>query len=229
MRLLLFDIDGTLVDTRGAGLTALLDAVEEVFEVERTVLPPLDLAGATDFGVVNWLFGELGCEPEEGLRRRYLDVYLRYLELRLNESLFGGVTLPGVRSLLAALEERGEAVTLGLLTGNVREGAMRKLRRFDLAQWFEEGAFGDDAADRNLLGPIAVRRFDERLGYRFEPEEVIVIGDTTRDVACARAMGARCLAVATGTHERERLQQAGAWQCLDDLTDTGRVTNLLLA
>jgi len=229
MRLLLFDIDGTLVDTCGAGLTALLDAVEEVFEVERSVLPPLDLAGATDFGVVNWLFGELGRAPDDTLRGRYVEAYLRHLQRRLDEPQFVGIALPGVRLLLAALRNAGEQVVLGLLTGNVREGAMRKLRRFDLAHWFEEGAFGDDAADRNLLGPIAVQRFDARLGWGFTADQVIVIGDTTRDVACAQAMGARCLAVTTGTHKRERLQQAGAWRCLDDLTETDRVVDLLTA
>lgn len=104
---------------------------------------------------------------------------------------------------------------------------MQKLRRFELNGWFAEGAFGDDAADRNVLGPIAVRRFDALLGRGFAEDQVIVIGDTTRDVACAQAMGARCLAVATGTHEREKLEQAGAWCCLDDLTDTDRVLDLL--
>lgn len=227
MKLLLFDIDGTLVDMRGAGLAALLDAVEEVFEVDRAKLPPLDLAGATDFGVVNWLFAQLGREPTEVLRRRYLEVYLKQLQQRLDEPAFNGWVLPGVELLLKELGAGQEHLTLGLLTGNVREGAMRKLRRFDLDGWFAEGAFGDDASDRNLLGPIAVQRFDARLGRGFAAEQVIVIGDTTRDVACAQAMGARCLAVATGTHEREKLEQAGAWHCLDDLTDTARVVELL--
>ncbi len=233
MRLLLFDIDGTLVDTRGAGLTALLDAVEEVFERDRREIPTLDLAGATDFGVVQWLFQQLGRAPEPEIRDRYLTVYLRHLQRRLDESQFGGVELPGVRRLLEALGQlqagQQERVALGLLTGNVREGAMRKLRRFDLAHWFGEGAFGDDAADRNLLGPIAVQRFDARLGRGFGPDQVLVIGDTTKDVACAQAMGARCLAVATGTHERERLEQAGAWRCLDDLTDTALVVEWLMS
>lgn len=233
MRLLLFDIDGTLVDTRGAGLTALLDAVEEVFETDRREVPPLDLAGATDYGVVEWLFQQLGRVPEAELRDRYLTVYLKHLQRRLDEPQFAGVALPGVRILLEALGQvqaaEEERVALGLLTGNVREGAMRKLRRFDLAHWFGEGAFGDDAADRNLLGPIAVQRFDERLGRGFGPDQVLVIGDTTRDVACAQAMGARCLAVATGTHERERLERAGAWRCVDDLTDTTLVMEWLMS
>lgn len=226
MRLLLFDIDGTLLDTRGAGLGALLDAVEEVFEVPRDLVPPLDLAGATDGGVMRFLLGSLGRRDEAALRQRYWESYLGHLERRLNEEAFAGVALPGVRGLMEALAGMPE-VRLGLLTGNVREGARRKLRRFELEAFFEEGAFGDDAEDRNLLGPVAVKRFESRAGRPIAVDEVVVIGDTVKDVACARALGARCLAVATGVHGRAGLVESGAWHCLDDLGDTERVVDLL--
>jgi phosphoglycolate phosphatase len=228
MRLLLFDIDGTLVDTRGAGLAALLDAVEQVFEVDRESIPALDLAGATDGGVMRTLFGHLGIPDDLAIRARFIEAYLKRLEHRLNAAYFEGVTLPGVLELVQALSGE-EQVMMGLLTGNVRGGAEQKLRRFNLHSFFVDGSFGDDADDRNLLGPVAVKRFEERCGRGIMPAEVIVIGDTPRDVACAAAFGARCLAVATGVHGRTGLDGSGAWMCLDDLRDTRQVVELLMS
>ncbi len=227
MRLLLFDIDGTLIDTGGAGREALLDAGAEVFAVQRASLPPLDLAGATDGGVMSGLFRHFGIQDEDDLRRRFVSAYLRYLEARLNAEDFAGILLPGVRSLLEVLTACPDEFSLGLLTGNVRQGALLKLLRFDLRAPFADGAFGDDADDRDLLGPVAVSRFEQRLGRRFGNERVLVIGDTIKDVRCATALGARCLAVATGAHDRARLEQAGAWECLDNLNDTRQVLDLL--
>jgi phosphoglycolate phosphatase len=226
MRLLLFDIDGTLMDTRGAGLAALLDAVEDVFEVGRDTVPALDLAGATDGGVMRSLFGSLGREDDVEVRRRYLECYLGHLKRRLNDEAFVGVALPGVFELMEALVTVPD-VKLGVLTGNVRVGAEHKLRRFALDHYFEDGAFGDDADDRNLLGPVAVKRFESQLGMSIPADEVIIIGDTVKDVACARAFGARCLAVATGVHGRTGLVESGAWVMLDDLQDTAKVVSLL--
>jgi len=226
MRLLLFDIDGTLVDTRGAGLAALLDAAEDILEVERESVPVLDLAGATDGGVMRSLFGALGRADDAAIRQRYLECYLGHLKRRLQDEAFGGEALPGVATLMEALAKVPQ-VKLGLLTGNVRMGADHKLRRFALDHYFEDGAFGDDADDRNLLGPVAVRRFEAQAGVGIPVDEVIIIGDTVKDVACARALGARCLAVATGVHGRTGLVESGAWICLDDLQDTERVVMLL--
>lgn len=226
MRLLLFDIDGTLVDTRGAGLAALLDAVEEVLEVDRNTVPALDLAGATDGGVMRSLFGSLGLSDEVDRRRKYLDCYLGHLERRLHDDCFAGVALPGVFELLEELAGLTH-VKLGVLTGNVRTGANHKLRRFALDHYFEDGAFGDDADDRNLLGPVALGRFETKVGRPIPVDDVIIIGDTVKDVACAKAFGAKCLAVATGVHGSEGLVESGAWICLEDLRDTKRVVSLL--
>lgn len=227
MRLLLFDIDGTLLDTGGAGREALLDAGAEIFGVERSAMPPLDLAGATDGGVMRGLFRHFHLRDEPNLRQRFIAAYLRHLETHLQAADFPGTLLPGARDLVHALARRPDAFTLGLLTGNVRRGAALKLRRFDLHHSFPDGAFGDDADDRDLLGPVAVSRFEARLQRRLEPERVLVIGDTTKDVRCAAALGVRCLAVATGAHDRARLEQAGAWRCLNDLSDTSHVLDLL--
>ncbi len=227
MRLLLFDIDGTLLDTGGAGREALLDAGAEVFQIERAAMPPLDLAGATDGSVMRGLFQHFAVQDEPALRQRFITAYLVHLQARLHAGDFPGVLLPGTRALIQTLQTQPDAFALGLLTGNVRHGATLKLRRFDLHEPFADGAFGDDADDRDHLGPVAVRRFEALLQRRFDAGQVIVIGDTIKDVRCAAALGARCLAVATGAHDRALLEQEGAWRCLDNLSDTSQVLDLL--
>lgn len=227
-RLLLFDIDGTLLDTGGAGGASLLDAAEEVFGIARETLPPLDLAGATDGGVMRRLFGHVGHELGEDLARRYLAAYLRYLQGRLNHESFAGRMLPGVEALLPVLAGHG-GLDIGLLTGNVRVGAELKLRRFQLDSYFLDGAFGDDAEDRNLLGPFALQRIQAITGHQYAPEDVIVIGDTPKDIACARAIGARCLAVGTGVFNTAELHPHEPWQCLENLADTARVRDMLVS
>lgn len=226
-RLLLFDIDGTLMDTGGAGGASLLDAVEDVLGVSRSQLAPLDLAGATDAGVVRSLFSQTGHDLQDALVNQYLARYLIRLRERLHHDSFTGRLLPGVESLLLQLRTLAQA-DLGLLTGNVREGASIKLQRFQLDSFFLEGAFGDDAEDRNLLGPFATRRIQAITGHEYSPEDIIVIGDTPKDIACARAIGARCLAVGTGTFQAAALVSHSPWQCLEDLSETDRICDLLL-
>jgi phosphoglycolate phosphatase len=127
--------------------------------------------------------------------------------------------LPGVRNLLETLEQRGDILS-GLLTGNSEEGARIKLEHFDLWKFFRCGAFGDDVADRNHLFDVAVQRA-EAFGVRdVRPADVVVVGDTVLDVACAQAAGARSVAVATGPSDVETLRQCGADLVMDDLSDT---------
>jgi phosphoglycolate phosphatase len=224
--LLLFDIDGTLLDTGGAGAGALLDAAEAVFGVRREELPPLDLAGATDGGVIRKIFEDARHDHCEEKAYAFRECYLQRLHERLQHRDFSGRLLDGVMPLLSHLQSR-HGFSIGLLTGNIRRGAEIKLKRFSIDHHFADGGFGDDGEHRNDLGPVAVSRMERATGRRFGPEQIIVIGDTPKDIACAHAMGARCLAVATGRFKRVELAAFQPWRVLDDLADWERVLEAL--
>ena len=232
-KLLLFDIDGTLVDTGGAGLSSLREGFHEAFPEHRDdPFPPLELGGATDHGIVRGLFGHFGIEDDGDRRRRFFSAYTARLGDRLE--IFSregrGRVLPGVAGCLAHLS-RHDGYCLGLLTGNLREGAEIKLRHYGLDHHFtpEAGAYGDDHYDRNELGPIARHRASGIFGEDFAPEHIVVIGDTPRDIACARAFGAKVLAVATGAATREELERGEPDALLESLADFGEVERCLEA
>lgn len=204
--LYLFDIDGTLVDTSGAGMRSLQEASLLLFGHEG---PSLDLAGSTDLGVVAEIHAHFGVESTVERIECYFSTYLDCLERNLAGGNFPGKVLDGVPEILAELSSRS-GNTLGLLTGNISGGAASKMRHFGLAHFFPFGAYGCDRADRNLLGPIAVERAFQHTSRTFRPEDIWVIGDTPKDIACAHAIGARCLAVATGRYSVTELSSAGA-------------------
>lgn len=217
MKLLLWDIDGTLVDTAGAGLRALRAGWEQTFVAASSAreFPLLDLAGNTDAGLARTLFAHYRmpwCEREFG---RFLTAYHGHLEAELSSR--PGRVLPGVAELLPWLGRSGFAQ--GLLTGNTAVGAATKTRAYGLDAHFAFGAYGDDHHDRNALGPIAVERAQQLTGKRYAPGQVCVIGDTPRDVACARACGAVAIAVATGRHTRAELAACQPDFLFDDLSD----------
>lgn len=211
--LYLFDIDGTLVDTGGAGMAALKEATREVFGHEG---PPLDLAGSTDLGIVANIYAHFEVEPTPKRIDAYFGVYLGRLDWNLAYGGFDGRVLEGVPELLAELSNRTEA-TVGLLTGNTAGGAVAKMRHFGLTRHFAFGAYGCDHADRNQLGPIALERAAMHAGKSFTAEQTWVIGDTPKDIACAHAIGARCLAVATGQFSAEALEAYGADRVVETL------------
>ena len=211
----LFDIDGTLVDTGGAGMRALQEAAAECFGGSG---PPLDLAGSTDLGVVAGILDHFGRSHAAGETERYFDSYHRRLEWNLTHGGFPGRVLPGVAALLESLAEL-PGVTVGLLTGNTAAGAAAKMNHFGLERHFAFGAYGCDHADRNLLGPVALERASRHAGREFSSADVLVIGDTPKDIACARAIGARCLAVATGNFSADQLREAGADHVVESLVD----------
>lgn len=214
MVVLLFDIDGTLLDTRGAGGKAVREAWREVCGVP--IEHELDLRGCTDRGIARTLFELHAIENEAEVWRAFAAAYLRRLPQALAENQ--GRLLAGVREGLAALSARAD-ISLGLLTGNMRAGAEIKLRHFALDHYFAFGGFGDDHEDRNLVAAAALRAAETHHRREVDPANVWVIGDTPRDVACARAISARVLAVATGGYPAAELAPHQPDLLAEDLSD----------
>jgi phosphoglycolate phosphatase-like HAD superfamily hydrolase len=218
-RLILWDIDGTLVDTGSAGRFALVRATIERFGGSGD-LAGVEIAGRTDVAIAHQILQKYG----EAVTPENVDSFLgRYVDL-LPEELprRHGRVLPGIRELLEALSVQPDK-TLGLLTGNLERGARLKLEHYDLWRFFPFGAFADDHHDRNALGPCALTRAIAHADHDFPPARVDVIGDTPHDIACGKAFGARTIAVATGTWKRERLAEHEPDFLFDDLGNVDEV------
>lgn len=213
--LYLFDIDGTLVDTGGAGVWALQEASLALF---GDAGPALDLAGSTDLGIVAALHAHFQVAPDRQRMDAFFAVYHERLDWNLSHGNFPGRVIGGVLEVLENLGARPGAA-IGLLTGNTATGAATKMRHFKLDSYFPVGAFGCDHADRNRLGPIALERAAAHFGRPFTAAETWIIGDTPKDIACARAIGARCLAVATGHFTTDDLRAHGADQVVQTLDE----------
>lgn len=220
-RLILFDIDSTLINTGGAGVHALRLASKKRFGIDDD-LNGIEIAGRTDSGIVRQILAKHEIQPTDEELRRFFDTYLELLSRQL--PICEGHVLPGIAELLERLESRPH-ITLGLLTGNLAHGAQLKLEHYGLWRYFRFGAFADDHHDRNELGTVACARALEHTGWQFAPSSVDVIGDTEHDVACGKAIGARTIAVATGSRARDRLATAEP----DFLFDDFRQTNDVLA
>ena len=216
MKLILFDIDGTLLTTDGAGRAALREAGADVFAIEED-LKGVAISGNTDVAIVHEILNKHGIPDSEVNVNRYLGAYLAHLKQRLIHQP-GGI-LPGVASLLEACAQ--EDCIVGLLTGNLRRGAQMKLGTHQLWDRFRIGAFADDNRDRNLLGPIARKRAEKEIRAAFD--ELFVIGDTPRDIACGKVANAKVLAVATGRFSRESLAAHKPDYLFDDLRETKAV------
>ncbi|HSL22171.1 MAG TPA: HAD hydrolase-like protein [Vicinamibacterales bacterium] len=222
-RLVLFDVDGTLVLTGGAGARSMSLALRDLVGIDDA-FEGIPMPGRTDQIILRDALVRGGHGADESLPRRFHDRYLEHLAREIHTPApgkFKGV-LPGVRELLETLAPR-EDVVVALLTGNFREAARLKLEHFDLWKYFRCGAFGEDAHDRNDLVPIAVTRSHACGVPELPREHVVVIGDTPLDVACARAAGARAIAVATGGTQTETLRGSGADAVFEDLSDTTAV------
>ena len=222
-RLLLFDIDGTLIHSGGAGVEALKRALKERFEIEDD-LHDIDFAGMTDSGIVTNILNKHGIPATAENIAAFLDSYVHFLPSELPRRK--GNLLPGVLELLQKLKTR-EHVVLALLTGNVSRGAQLKLGHYGVWHFFEFGAFADDHHDRNQLGPFARSRAKEKHGREFTADEIDVIGDTPRDIACGRALGARTIAVATGSWTREKLAEHHPDILIDDFSEVDRLIDTL--
>ena len=225
-KLLLFDIDGTLVLTGGAGLRAMTRACQDILG-HADALDGIPVAGRTDWIILHDTLARLGRQLDQELFHQLRDRYVTYLRDEITQPGRGfNGALPGVPDLLDALHPR-EDVFLALLTGNFEAGARIKLERFDLWRYFRCGAYGDDAADRNHLVPVAVERAAACGVPPITAADVLVVGDTPHDVACAKAAGATAVAVATGGYTADELRACGATIVFDTLRDTGRVLDTL--
>jgi phosphoglycolate phosphatase len=228
MKVVLFDIDGTILSTDGAGRRAVHRALEDVFG--HAVPEGHEFDGKTDPQIVRELL-ELGGLPVHQLTEQLPRVLERYVELlreELRDDDHADNVYPGIRSLLDALEARDDAM-LGLLTGNVREGAITKLTAVGIAPGrFKVGAFGSDHADRPELPAIARARAERVLGSPVSGRDVIVIGDTPADMGCGRGIGARAIGVATGRYSIEALRACDAAAVFADLSDTSAVMRAIM-
>lgn len=227
-RLVLFDIDGTLIHTGGAGSRAMTRAFAVACKIENG-FEGIPVPGRTDTIILADAMAKWGLEARPEFVSAFQAIYYRCLSdelARLSPEAPG--VLPGVVDLLESLQ-RSPAFSLGLLTGNYAESARLKLDRFGLWGYFDFGAFGGDAAQRENLVRIAMGRAREGGLPEVTPADVVVVGDTPLDVACGRANGARVLAVATGSFGVDELEEAGADKAVRDLSDTAALMDWLEA
>jgi len=217
--LYLFDIDGTLITSGGAGENSYREAVKQVCG-SLAPLEGLNFAGNTDTGLARSILMAAGMEPTQEAIMALNDTYLGILSDRIHRHQ--GSLLPGIILLLDRLKERSDAV-LALLTGNLAAGAEVKLTHYGVWHYFDFGAYADDHHERNQLGPVAQARALEEHGEEFPPERIYVIGDTPRDIECGKAFGAKTVAVATGKYSREELASHHPDFLFDDFSDPDAV------
>jgi phosphoglycolate phosphatase-like HAD superfamily hydrolase len=214
MNVCLFDIDGTLLSSGGAGKAAMEAALATEFGVGRPI-DQVQMSGRTDRAIARDEFRLHGIPDTAESFARFIGAYLWHLPRMLARRQ--GRVLPGVAQLLAALAQAETVV--GLLTGNVAQGAQLKLSHFGIVEHFRYGAFGDHFFTRDEVAHDALRQTRERLGSDFDAARIWVVGDTPLDVQCARAIGARAVAVATGVHTLSQLEAAEPDLLLADFTD----------
>lgn len=223
--IVLLDIDGTLIRTGRAGSRAMNRAFEDVFGIAGA-FDGVEMAGRTDRWILDDAASRAGVDLGGEDFHRFRERYSTRLTETLREPTPGKGVLPGVRRLLETLDTRDD-VFFALLTGNCEDGARIKLQHFDIWKFFRCGAYGDDVIDRNHLFDIAMQRAVACGAPHVAPSDVVVVGDTVLDVACAKAAGARSVAVATGPCDVETLRKSGADVVVRDLSDTDAFVRML--
>lgn len=215
MILLLFDIDGTLVTVNGAGRSAITDSLSSLLDTPIST-EGISFSGRTDPDILRSVLSHNGHEPSADTVDSALEAYVTAAQEAIQPQHVQ--LLPGVRTLLHTLTRRDD-VHLALVTGNVEPIAYHKLDAAGLAEYFSTGAFGSDHAERDALPPLALRRARHDTGHTFSRDRTIIIGDTDRDVQCAKAAGVRSMAVCTGGSNRNVLADCNPDVLLTDLTD----------
>ncbi|MBN2104532.1 HAD hydrolase-like protein [bacterium] len=205
MKLLLFDIDGTLLMSGGAGRSALNRAFTHVYGFDNG-FQNVSMMGRTDPLIVKEVLKKHRIPWEENRIRTFQQVYYQFLEQELAAPEPAKSLCPGITGLLKKLSA-DKKIVLGILTGNWERGAYLKLRHFQIEHYFKLGAYADDAAERVDLVPVALKRFEMLYGQSIPSHHVYVIGDTPLDIIAARPHKARTVGVATGYHNKESIQQ----------------------
>lgn len=223
IRLVLFDIDGTLIASGGAGEKAFAKVCATEFNAPNGT-QGIQFAGRTDPAIIREFFTRYRIETSQQNFSRFLDSYVFWLDHLLGQ-LYGKV-LPGVEHWIRDLSRLKQPPLIGLLTGNIRLGAQIKLSHFQLWDHFRTGGFGDDSEDRNVIARIARDRACDMLKRKLKGEEILVIGDTPLDVACGKAIEARVLAVGTGKFTAGELAKHSPDWAANDLLEL-RVQHLL--
>ncbi len=227
-RLILFDIDGTLLSTNGAARRAFHRALLATYGTAGPITRHA-FDGKTDRQIARELLRAAGLD-DATITRAFGDlwtVYLRELAAELARAEARTQVYPGVSALLDRLAAMQNDYLVGLLTGNIAAGARIKLAAARLDHHFRFGAFGSDSELREELPAVAVQRAHELAGREFTGADIVVIGDTPSDITCGRSLGVRAIGVATGRHGVDELAAAGAWATLPDLSDVERVIQLL--
>lgn len=228
--LLLFDVDATLLKTGGAGMRAMMHVNETLFE-GRMVWDGIQAGGNLDPLIFNAAASAGGLSTDHDIHRRFHDAYLNRLVFELDTNRHAIELLPGVMELLETLRKREAEscdVVLGLLTGNYTGAVPIKLGSVGIdPDWFSITAFGDQGPDRPALVELALRRYEAAFGRAAVRNRVIVIGDTPRDVQCAKAHGCVSFGVATGSFTQEQLLEAGADYTVENLADAKALLQLL--
>ncbi|MBX9950119.1 MAG: HAD hydrolase-like protein [Candidatus Obscuribacterales bacterium] len=218
-RLVLFDIDETMITSDGAGRRAISKVLKDRYDIDPATIK-LSMSGKTDPQILTEIMTEAGIEKKEieSSIPSMIEEYLIHLETEIRETK-NYIVHDGVEEILAALATMDNAF-LGLLTGNVERGARMKLERFKLNHHFPLGAYGSDSASRLDLPHVAKQRADEHFKTTFEPREIVVIGDSIFDVLCAKHYGAVSLAVNSGRTTREDLEAQNPDHLFPTLADT---------
>lgn len=223
MKLLLFDIDGTLISTGGAGTKALNRAFERVLGIKEA-FKNFEMAGKTDIQIIKEGLKLWKINKSESLIKKLVENYLEFLKVEINNN--SKKLKPGVMEFIKFNLDRFN-YPMGLLTGNIEEGARIKLEPFGLNPFFPFGAFGSDHEDRKYLLPIALARFSVISKFTISYHQCIIVGDTPRDVACGKPYGAKVIAVATGPYSFEELSKTDADLVVESLSEIDKILNFL--
>lgn len=226
-KLVLFDIDGTIMNTDGGGAVSCQRALETLFD-RPVSLDNYKMSGKTDTQIVLELMERegVGRDVTMGKLNAICDLYIEGLEREVVD--WDPQICLGIPALLDRLSEMSD-VLLGLLTGNIERGAEVKLNRLDLWGYFKTGAFGDRTPERRMLPGIAQRVAEEQTGQRFEQKDIVVIGDTPNDILCGRDLDVKAIAVATGSFDLDTLASYDPDYLFGDLSDTSRVVDAIMA